>query len=45
MLVVYLDGRALVLDNQVPAVVDARMIAHYRAIYSINEQHWWLHRL
>ena len=45
ILVVYLDGRALVLDNQVPTVVDARAIGHYRAIYSINEQHWWLHRL
>ena len=45
ILVVYIDGRALVLDNQVPAVVDARAIRHYRAIYSINEQHWWLHRL
>jgi len=45
VLVVYLDGRALVLDNQSPAVVDARSILHYRAIYSINEQHWWLHRL
>ena len=45
VLVVYIDGKALVLDNQVPAVVDARAIHHYQAIYSINEQHWWLHRL
>jgi predicted transglutaminase-like cysteine proteinase len=45
ILVVYLDGRALVLDNQVSTVVEARAILHYRAIYSINEQHWWLHRL
>lgn len=45
ILVVYLGGRALVLDNQVATVVDADSIFHYRPIYSINEQHWWLHRL
>ncbi|MBT5048824.1 MAG: hypothetical protein HOM58_10000 [Rhodospirillaceae bacterium] len=45
ILVVYVDGKALVLDNQATTVVDSRTIHHYRAIYSINEQHWWLHRL
>lgn len=45
VLVVYIEGRAMVLDNQVPAVVDARAITHYQPIYSINEQHWWLHRM
>jgi predicted transglutaminase-like cysteine proteinase len=45
ILVVYLGDRALVLDNQTPTVVDARTILHYRPIYSINEEHWWLHRL
>jgi predicted transglutaminase-like cysteine proteinase len=44
ILVVYLDGQALVLDNQIHAVVNARTIRHYRPIYSINEQYWWLHR-
>ena len=44
ILVVYLDSRAMVLDNQIRGVVDARTIHHYRAIYSINEQYWWLHR-
>jgi predicted transglutaminase-like cysteine proteinase len=44
ILVVYFGGRALVLDNQATTVVDARTIHHYQAIYSINEQHWWLHR-
>jgi predicted transglutaminase-like cysteine proteinase len=44
ILVVYLDGRALVLDNQVRRVVPAETIRHYQPIYSINEQHWWLHR-
>ena len=45
VLVVYKANKALVLDNQVPTVVDARTIHHYRPIYSINEQHWWMHRL
>lgn len=45
VLVVYIRGRTLILDNQVPTVVDAASILHYRPIYSINEKHWWLHRL
>lgn len=45
ILVVWHEGRALVLDNQIGAVVDATVIRHYRPIYSINERHWWLHRL
>lgn len=45
ILVVYLGNKVLVLDNQVTTVVDAADIFHYRPIYSINEEHWWLHRL
>lgn len=45
ILVVYMGKKALVLDNQVATVVDAANILHYRPIYSINEKHWWLHRL
>ena len=44
VLVAYLDGRALVLDNQIEHVVSADTVRHYRPIYSINERHWWLHR-
>jgi predicted transglutaminase-like cysteine proteinase len=44
VLVVAEDDRLLVLDNQIPDVVDSRRILHYRAIYSINEERWWLHR-
>jgi predicted transglutaminase-like cysteine proteinase len=44
ILVVYMAGRAYVLDNQISRVVPAEVINHYRAIYSINEQAWWLHR-
>ncbi|MGB8274742.1 MAG: transglutaminase-like cysteine peptidase [Alphaproteobacteria bacterium] len=44
ILVVYLDAKAYVLDNQIPEVVSAEIIHHYRPYYSINEDHWWLHR-
>ncbi|HEX2116272.1 MAG TPA: transglutaminase-like cysteine peptidase [Alphaproteobacteria bacterium] len=44
ILVVYVAGRAYVLDNQISRVVPAEVINHYRPIYSINEQAWWLHR-
>lgn len=44
ILVAYLDGKYMVLDNQIPQVVDASIIHHYRPFYSINEEYWWLHR-
>ncbi len=45
VLVVYRDRRVLVLDNQIKTVVDQAAIRHYRPIYSINEEAWWLHRM
>ena len=44
VLVVYHKGRTYVLDNQIDQVVTDDRIAHYRPIYSINEQAWWLHQ-
>ena len=44
VLVVYMNGTAYVLDNQIKAVVDHRRIYHYRPIYSLNERNWWYHR-
>lgn len=44
VLVVYRDGLAWVLDNQIGEVVAADRIRHYRPYYSINEDSWWLHR-
>ena len=44
LVVVYLDGRALLLDNQIGTVIDAERVRHYRPIYSLNESGWWLHR-
>jgi predicted transglutaminase-like cysteine proteinase len=44
VLAVYDGERALILDNQIPQIVPAGVIRHYRPIYSINEEAWWLHR-
>jgi predicted transglutaminase-like cysteine proteinase len=44
VLAVYLDGEALILDNQIRRVVEDGRIRHYKPIYSINEHHWWLHQ-
>jgi predicted transglutaminase-like cysteine proteinase len=43
--VAYVEGEALVLDNQEREVVPASRLDHYRPYYSINEQGWWLHRV
>lgn len=44
VLAVYSGDRWYILDNQVPYVVEADSVFHYRPIYSINETAWWLHR-
>jgi predicted transglutaminase-like cysteine proteinase len=44
VLVVYVDGKALVLDNQIKTIVPADTIRHYQPVYSVNENGWWLHR-
>lgn len=45
ILVVRTSGKTWILDNQIKHVVDAASVYHYRPIYSINEHHWWLHRV
>ncbi len=44
VLVVYVDGTAMVLDNQIKQVVEHSRIRHYSPYYSINESAWWLHK-
>ncbi len=44
ILIVYLNGRAYVLDNQIQQVVTTDVIRHYQPIFSINEEAWWLHQ-
>lgn len=41
--VAYAGSEALLLDNQIGAVVPADSIHHYQPYYSINEDGWWLH--
>jgi predicted transglutaminase-like cysteine proteinase len=43
VMVAYVDGEALMLDNQIPDVVPVAGIRHYQPYYSINETGWWLH--
>lgn len=44
ILVVFLDGKTYVLDNQIKRVVEARSIRHYKPVFSINTRAWWRHR-
>lgn len=44
ILTVNLNGKILILDNQMTDVVNATSIVHYRPIYAINEHAWWLYR-
>ncbi|HKW53835.1 MAG TPA: transglutaminase-like cysteine peptidase [Stellaceae bacterium] len=41
--IAYVEGEALLLDNQIGAVVPADSVHHYQPYYSINEAGWWLH--
>ncbi len=43
VMIAYVDGEALMLDNQIPDVVPVAGIHHYQPYYSINETGWWLH--
>ena len=43
VLMVYVDGEAYVLDNQISEVVPARYISHYSPYYSLNEENVWTH--
>lgn len=44
ILAAYTDTGLYIGDNQVSGLVRADSIRHYKAIYSINENAWWLHR-
>ncbi|HUH85562.1 MAG TPA: transglutaminase-like cysteine peptidase [Stellaceae bacterium] len=44
VLVAYLDGEPMLLDNQIGAVVPTAAIGYYQPYYSISEDGWWLHR-
>lgn len=43
ILVVYSEQGAVILDNQIKTVERESTIAHYKPIFSINREAWWLH--
>ena len=43
ILVVGRGREALILDNQVQAVLSAADVVHYAPVYSISESRWWIH--
>ena len=45
VLAVEVDGIFHILDNQVDTVLPHDKILHYRPVYSINEDGWWLHQV
>ena len=45
VLAVELGGTYHILDNQVDTVLTHDKILHYRPVYSINENNWWLHQV
>ena len=44
ILAVYVGDQILILDNQIKQVVDSATIRHYKPIYSVNQDGWWLHK-
>lgn len=44
ILAITIDDKTYVLDNQIKRVVPATKIRHYKPIFSLNEEGWWLHR-
>ena len=43
VLTVDMNGRHLILDNQIDQVVTDDEIVHYVPVYSINEEGWWMY--
>ena len=43
VLVVYTDQGSMILDNQIKTAIDSNRVSHYKPIFSINQNAWWLH--
>ncbi len=43
ILIVYTEDGAMVLDNQNKRALSTASVDHYKPIFSINRQAWWLH--
>lgn len=44
VLVVFLEGKTYLLDNQIQQVVETKSVRHYQPVFSINTEAWWRHR-
>ena len=44
ILVVFIDGKTYLLDNQIKKVVMTKSVRHYKPVFSINTKYWWRHR-
>jgi predicted transglutaminase-like cysteine proteinase len=45
VLIVILDGKYYLLDNQIKQVVETKTVRHYQPVFSISTRYWWRHRL
>jgi len=45
VLIVFIKGKAYLLDNQIKQVVKASSVRHYQPVFSINAGAWWRHRV
>ena len=43
ILIVYTDQGAVILDNQIKTATNVDRVKHYKPIFSINQEAWWLH--
>lgn len=43
VLIVYTEKGPLILDNQIKTAIAAEKVSHYKPIFSINRDAWWLH--
>lgn len=43
ILIVYTDNGPVLLDNQIKTVTHLDRVSHYKPIFSINREGWWLH--
>ncbi len=44
VLVVFLDDKTYLLDNQIKNVVESHRVRHYKPVFSISTDYWWRHR-
>jgi len=45
VLIVYTDQGSMLLDNQIKTAINVDKVSHYKPIFSINQDAWWLHTM